>query len=232
MGDGQRKERILAFVLYPGVTLLDLVGPLEVLSKIGAPYRAVAVGETLEPAATSIPVKVVPDRTFDDVPEPYAVIVPGGSGGAIRAMADERLREYLVTADRTAEVMGAVCTGSLVLAATGLLDGREATTHYAYAPYLQRLGARFADKRWVRDGRYITSAGVSAGIDMALALTSQLAGEGVARKVQIGLEYDPHPPLGPIDWSAVDRGERRAWIESTMRDELARRPDLLRRLGL
>jgi transcriptional regulator GlxA family with amidase domain len=228
----ETSERTIAFVLYPGVTLLDLVGPLEVLSKLGPSYRAVVVGKRLEPVGTSLPLQVIPDRTFEEVPEPFAVLVPGGSMGAIRAMGDDMIRDYLLSADRTAKVVGSVCTGSLILAAAGLLRGRKATTHYAYAPFLERLGARYVQDRWVRDGKYITSAGVSAGLDMALELASRLVGAEAARKIQVGLEYDPRPPLGAIDWSKVDRGERLDWIEGKMRSELADRPDLLEALGL
>jgi transcriptional regulator GlxA family with amidase domain len=226
---GPSSEKVIAFVLYPGVTLLDLVGPLEVLSKLPSPYRTVVLSSSEGPVDTGLPVRVLGGGRYEDVPDPYAVIVPGG-GGAIRAMGDEALRDYLVSADRTAGIIGSVCTGSLILAAAGLLDGRDATTHWSYSAFLDRLGARYVRERWVRDGRYITSAGVSAGIDMALYLASELAGEKVARMIQLGLEYDPRPPLGPIDWKNVDPGERERRIISTMRSELAHRPDLLARL--
>jgi len=223
--------RTIAFVLYPGVTLLDLVGPLEVLSKLPPPYRTVVVG-TEGPVDTSLPLRVTGALSYEEVPDPYAVIVPGGSGGAIKSMGDERLLAYLVKVDRTAAVVGSVCTGSLILASAGLLDGREATTHWSYAPFLERLGARYVRKRWVQDGRYITSAGVSAGIDMALQLAAVLAGSEAARMIQVGLEYDPRPPLGSIDWDRVDLGARVQWITDRMRGELAHRPDLLARLGI
>ncbi|MDW5562065.1 MAG: DJ-1/PfpI family protein [Methanomassiliicoccus sp.] len=225
-------ERTIAFVLYPGVTLLDLVGPLEVLSKLPPPYRAVVVSSSKVPMDTSLPLEVVAHKTYEEVPHPYAIIVPGGSGGAIRAMGDQRLRDYLLEVDRTASAVGSVCTGSLILAAAGLLDGRNATTHWSYASFLERLGARYVRKRWVRDGRYITSAGVSAGIDMALQFASELVGSEAAGKIQIGLEYEPEPPLGPIDWEKVDIAEREGRILDKMRSELAHRPDLLARLGI
>jgi transcriptional regulator GlxA family with amidase domain len=230
LAGGDRSERTIVFVLYSGITLLDLVGPLEVLNRLPPPFKTVVIGETIEPVGTSLPVQVIPDTTFEDVPHPFAVIVPGGSGGSIRAMGDERLRKYLLSAERTADVVGSVCTGALILAAAGLLNGREATTHWSYAMFLNRLGARYVKKRWVRDGKFITSAGVSAGIDMALELASQFAGAEVARRIQIGLEYDPQPPLGGIDWSEVDLGARTPWILSKMKSELAHRPDLLKLL--
>jgi transcriptional regulator GlxA family with amidase domain len=145
-------------------------------------------------------------------------------------MGNDMLREYLLSAERTAELVGSVCTGSLILAAAGMLSGREATTHWSYATFLDRLGARYVKARWVRDGKFITSAGVSAGIDMALEMTSQLVGTEVARMIQIGLEYDPQPPLGRIDWNEVDMETRVPWIQSKMKSELAHRPELLRLL--
>lgn len=227
MSSESQKERTIVFILYPGVTLLDLVGPLEVLSKLGPPYRTVVASGTRGPMGSSLPLHVSTDLDYEEVPAPFAVIVPGGSEGAIRAMGDRRLRDYLLAADKEAGVMGSVCTGSLILAAAGLLKGREATTHWSYATFLERLGAKFVRRRWAQDGKYITSAGVSAGVDMALALASQLAGEQAARRIQIGLEYDPRPPLGGIDWDQVDLEQRKPWIIERMRRELGHRPDLL-----
>ena len=223
-------KRTIAFVLYPGLTLLDLIGPLEVLSKLGPSYQTILVGECLEPMDTSLPIWITAERTFKEASDPFAIIVPGGSGGAIRAMGDEELIEVLISADKTAKMVGSICTGSLVLASAGLLQGRKATTHWSYAPFLSKLGAEFVKKRWVQDGKYITSAGVSAGIDMALELASQLVGVEVAKKIQLGLEYDPQPPQGAIDWNDVDLDERLPLIKSKMRSELAHRPELLEKL--
>jgi transcriptional regulator GlxA family with amidase domain len=103
-------------------------------------------------------------------------------------------------------VVGSVCTGALILAAAGLLAGRQATTHWASHRLLERLGARYLPERWVEDGKFITSAGVSAGIDMALALTARLTDEPTARMVQLAIEYDPHPPFRRY---RLDAGEPR-----------------------
>jgi len=225
-----RSERTIAFILYPGVTLLDLVGPLEVLSKLPPPYRTVVVAERGGPMSTSLPVEMTAGKVFDDYPDPYVLIVPGGSGGAIKAMGNEKIRDYIISADRTAMFVGSVCTGSLILAATGLLEGRQATTHWSYATFLEKLGSKYVKKRWVQDGRYITSAGVSAGIDMAFELAAQLGGVKASKMIQTGLEYDPQPPFGPIEWKDVDMDARTASIMQKMREELAGRPDLLRKL--
>jgi transcriptional regulator GlxA family with amidase domain len=104
------------------------------------------------------------------------------------------------SAAETAEVAGSVCTGALILGSVGLLEGRQATTHWAYYKILEELGAKYVRKRWVEDGKFICSAGVSAGIDMALQLAARLTDEETARRVQRSLGYDPHPPYGGIDY--------------------------------
>jgi len=127
------------------------------------------VAERIEPTATDGPLTVTADHTLGDVPDPEVVIVPGGGAPTIKAMGNQVIREYLRHAADTVPVIGSVCTGALVLAAAGLLEGRQATTHWAYHRLLERLGATYLPQRWVEDGKFITSAGVSAGIDMALA---------------------------------------------------------------
>lgn len=226
----------IAFVLYPGLTLLDLVGPLQTLGGLPAPYRTTVVGARIEAMPSDTPLSVTPDATFADVPRPYAVIVPGGSAGTIRAMADPDVQGYLRSAGETAEVVGSVCTGALVLAAAGLLEGRAATTHWAFAEHLNRLGATYQRKRWVEDGKFITAAGVSAGIDMALQLAGRLAGQESAQRIQAVLEYDPQPPFGPMNWEMADvngywarvgtPAEQRAWVAGLLEG----RPDLQQRL--
>jgi transcriptional regulator GlxA family with amidase domain len=109
--------------------------------------------------------------------------------------------------------------------------GRQATTHWAYHSLLERLGARYLAQRWVEDGKFVTSAGVSAGIDMALALVARLTDEATARLVQLAIEYDPHPPFGAIDWSQVDRHSYEPVLGPMVQRQLADRPELLARLS-
>jgi transcriptional regulator GlxA family with amidase domain len=116
-------------------------------------------------------------------------------------MTDPAIRAYVRTPAETAEVVGSVCTGALILAAVGLLEGRPATTHWAVSRMLERLGAHYQRKRWVEDGKFIMSAGVSVGIDMGLYLAARLTDEATARDAQVALDYDPAPPLGRIDYS-------------------------------
>jgi putative intracellular protease/amidase len=230
--------RTIALLLFPELTLLDLVGPLQVLKGLPAPYQTVVVGERLEPMTTDTGLVMTPQQTFRDVPRPFALIVPGGPG-SVASMANPAIQEYLRAAAPSAEVVGSVCTGGLVLAATGLLEGRRATTHWAYAEELGRLGARYARERFVEDGKFITSAGVSAGIDMALALAARLTDRETAARIQLGIEYDPRPPFGGIDWSRVGDADlarqRQGGTGRRLQDApklLETRPDLLRRLGI
>jgi transcriptional regulator GlxA family with amidase domain len=232
--EGQATPKDIAFVLYPGLTPLDLVGPLEVFTILGLliqDYRPVVVGETLEPVETDGPLKLVADKTFAEVPHPFALIVPGGGAPTMRALGNEPLLAYLKTAAEKAQVIGSVCTGSLILAAAGLLEGRKATTHWSASKQLERLGARYVPERWVDDGSVITAAGVSAGIDMALHLIGKLAGDEVARQTQLIIEYDPQPPLGRIHWNAVDRNMLDPLVEQWIAEGLADRPDIRHRLA-
>jgi transcriptional regulator GlxA family with amidase domain len=200
-------EKTIAVVLYPGLTLLDVVGPLQpltMLERLAPQFRTVVVAERLEPMATDVDVAMMPSATFAQVPHPFAIVVPGGRRATIRQFTDPAMREYVRTAAASAEIVASVCTGSLILASVGLLSGRPATTNWFYHRILRSFGAKYRRRRWVHDGKYVTSAGVSAGIDMALYLVSQLTDEATARKVQLALDYDPRPPRGPIDWDQVD----------------------------
>lgn len=199
----------IAIPLYDGFTALDAVGPYEVLSRIpGSSVTFVAV----EPGppkpgghspSASIPVSVntdngmltlVAERSLDDVARPDIVLVPGGPGDVV-ARAGEPMLEWLRTADRTSTWTTSVCTGSLILAAAGLLEGKRATSHWLALDRLGELGAVPTSERVVFDGKLVTAAGVSAGIDMALALAARIAGDQVAQAIQLGIEYDPQPPF-------------------------------------
>jgi len=208
---GASGERLIAFVLYPGLTVLDLVGPLQVLTalhRLVPGFRTVVVAAGREPVPTDIGVQVAPDATFDEVPHPAILVVPGGALPTIRAMSDPVVRAYVRTAAASAELVTSVCTGSLILAAVGLLEGRDATTNWFYSGILENLGATYHQQRWVETDNLIMSAGVSAGVDMALHLAARLTDEATARMVQLAIDYDPRPPYGGIDYANIPRVPR------------------------
>jgi putative intracellular protease/amidase len=189
----------IAIPLYDRFTALDAVGPYEVLWRLpGATVRW--VGAEARPYETDRGLKLVAEATFDDVPAPDVIVVPGGTGTR-DALGDERLLDWIRAADATSTWTTSVCTGALLLGAAGLLDGLRATTHWAYMDALMRYGAEPTSERVVRQGKVITSAGVSSGIDMALTLAAAIAGDDVAQAIQLRIEYDPDPPFdtGSLD---------------------------------
>src|SRR4051794_9610612 len=201
------KEKVLAFPVYPGVTPLDLIGPLTVLKTPGiggARYRTVVVGERAEQVVTDTPLRLLPTATFAEAPNPWAVIVPGGGAATLDAAENEPLLSYVRSAAAGAEVVGSTGNGALVLAAADLLRGKRAAIHWAYADALEELGAIPATERWLTEGRLQTAAGGTAGIDMALTLLARLRGRTVARLGQLSAEYDPQPPFGRVGPDPAD----------------------------
>jgi transcriptional regulator GlxA family with amidase domain len=176
---------------------------LAALEKLAPGHRTVVVWARREPVPTDVGVPVIPDRTFDEVPHPAVVVVPGGSVPTIRAMSNPLVRDYVRSAAASADLVTSVCTGSLILGAVGLLEGRQATTNWFYSGILENLGATYQRRRWIDNGNLIMSAGVSAGIDMALHLASRLTDEATARRVQRAIDYDPQPPFGGIDYERI-----------------------------
>lgn len=183
----------IAILLFENFTALDAVGPYEVLSRLpGA--ETVFVGEHRGPVRTDVGALAISvDATLDDVPSPDVIVIPGGFGQTAH-MTDGPVHQWLRTADSTSTWTTSVCTGSLILGAAGLLNGRKATTHWLAADQLPGLGAIRTDERVVFDGKYVTAAGVSSGIDMGLTLVDRIAGSPAAQAIQLGIEYDPQPP--------------------------------------
>lgn len=200
----RKPKKIIAFALYPGMTALEVVGAMEVLIGLNlrSPYEVLTVGEMTEPIPTDTPLSLVPNKTFAEIPAPSGVIVPGAAT-AEASVTNEALLAWVQSAGQTAEMVASIGTGSLTLAAAGLLQGRTATTHWAHAQALEARGVRYVRQRWVEDGHVITAAGVTAGIDMALWLMGKLTSTAAARRMQLVIEYDPQPPFGPIDWDTV-----------------------------
>ncbi len=184
----------IAIVLYDKFTALDAIGPYEVLSRLpGAKVTFVATAAG--PVRTDNDMLTLQaDRSLAEVGEPDIVLVPGGPGEVAQRAGSTTL-DWLRAVHETTTWTTSVCTGSLILAAAGLLDDRRATTHWLAFDELERLGAVPVQERVVYDGKLVTAAGVSAGIDMALSLAATVAGETVAQAIQLGIEYDPQPPF-------------------------------------
>jgi transcriptional regulator GlxA family with amidase domain len=184
----------IAILLYDNFTALDCIGPYEVLSRLpGARVRFVSAKGGPMTADTRM-LTIQTEAAIDDVTSPDLVLVPGGPGDE-GAIADKRVLAWLKRVHATTKWTTSVCTGSLVLAAAGLLNGLEATTHWSRYNRLAELGAKPVQKRFVRQGKIITAAGVSAGIDMALALVQIEQGDQYAQGLQLAIEYDPDPPF-------------------------------------
>jgi len=184
----------IAIPIFDRFTALDAVGPYEVLSRLpGAEVTFVAAEPGLKRTETGM-LALNADATLEQLPEPDVVVVPGGFGTR-PLMADEAMLAWLRRAHATSSFTTSVCTGALLLGAAGILDGLEATTHWLALDTLADLGARPVRRRVVEQGKVITSAGVSAGIDMALLLAARIAGEDLAQAIQLGIEYDPDPPF-------------------------------------
>ncbi|MBO9622090.1 MAG: DJ-1/PfpI family protein [Sphingomonas sp.] len=183
----------IAFLLFPDVTQLDLTGPAQVLSRLGN-ARLDLVAASRDSVSTDAQFALTPTATFADVPRTDILCVPGGFG-TVAAMQDEATLSWLRQVGAGAEWVTSVCTGSLLLAAAGLLRGYRATSHWASRDQLAFFGAEPVAERVVFDRNRVTGGGVTAGIDFALALTAAIRGEEHARLVQLSLEYDPDPPF-------------------------------------
>jgi putative intracellular protease/amidase len=183
----------IAILLYDRFTALDAVGPYQVLSNVpGAEvvFAAERVGRVSDEERR---LHLSAEAAIAEIPRPDIVVVPGGPGQHDQ-MDDGALHDWLRAADQATAWTTSVCTGSLILAAAGLLTGRRATSHWLALDELVRHGAVPVAERVVFDGKYVTAAGVSAGIDMALTLVGRIAGDENAQAIQLGIEYDPQPP--------------------------------------
>jgi putative intracellular protease/amidase len=183
----------VVIVLYDRFTALDAVGPYQVLTSLpGA--EVVFAAEHPGPVTDDVGrLHLAAEAALADIPHPDVVLVPGGPGQNDQ-MHDGPLHQWLRAADQTTEWTTSVCTGSLILAAAGLLTGRRATSYWMALGQLGKYGAIPVSERVVFDEKYVTAAGVSSGIDMALALAGRVAGDQTAQAIQLGIEYDPQPP--------------------------------------
>jgi transcriptional regulator GlxA family with amidase domain len=180
--------------LFDRFAPLDAVGPYQVLVHLPGATVTFAADRPRAVSDESGSFTLQAQASFAEVPHPDVILVPGGSGEADQTRPGP-LQDWLLAADKTSTWTTSVCTGSLILARAGLLAGRAATTNWQAMDELARLGANAKAERYVFDGKYVTAAGVSAGIDMALALAARIAGDNVAMAIQLGIEYDPQPPF-------------------------------------
>jgi transcriptional regulator GlxA family with amidase domain len=184
----------IAYLLYDRFTALDITGPHDVFNSVPG-NESVFVAERAGPVRNeSDTLSMVAEATLDEVGKPDIVVIPGGFGNRL-LLEHEPLHEWIRAVHETTTWTTSVCTGSLLLAAAGLLDGAPATTHWLARERLAELGAKPVPDRVVEHGKIVTAAGVSSGIDMALHLVRKVNGKEVAQAVQLGIEYDPQPPL-------------------------------------
>lgn len=184
----------IALPVFDGLTALDAVGPYEVLSRLPDARVRFVAREAGPKRTDNGMLALTAELSLREAPRPDVVVVPGGLGSR-RELAEEELLRWLRDAHARTRFTTSVCTGALILGAAGILDGLEATTHWLSLDRLASFGARPVRRRVVEDGKVITAAGVSAGIDMALMLAARIAGDEIAQAIQLSIEYDPQPPF-------------------------------------
>jgi cyclohexyl-isocyanide hydratase len=228
-----KKPFSVGLLLFPNLTQLDMTGPFEVFKRV--PGSSVhLIWKTRDPVTSDTGLTMLPTATFADCPPLDVICVPGGPGVAA-LMEDDEVLDFLRKTAQSARFVTSVCTGSLVLAAAGLLKGKRATSHWMSRPFLATLGATPVDERVVRDGNVITGGGVTAGIDFALSIVGQEFGQGTAEEIQLAIEYDPHPPYNAgsprtADAALVDDVTTRSAARQDARRAIAERAAA--RLGL
>jgi transcriptional regulator GlxA family with amidase domain len=184
----------VAILIFDGLTALDAIGPYDVLRQVPGWEVSFVGKEPGEVRTEEGGLGLLADVGLADAGQPDVLLVPGGSGTR-PLTTDTEVLDWVRAVDRGARRTTSVCTGALVLAAAGLLDGRRATTYWQNLEDLHAFGAEPVAERWVEDGKYLTAAGVSAGIDMALHLVAQEVAPEMSQAVQLGIEYDPSPPF-------------------------------------
>jgi transcriptional regulator GlxA family with amidase domain len=184
----------ISILVFDGITALDAVGPYEVLRSVPG-WNVSFVGKSAGEVRTDVgSLGLIADHGIAERPTADVLLIPGGAGNRA-LLGDAEVLDWVRGVDRGSKWTTSVCTGSLVLGAAGLLEGRRATGHWLYLDPLRAYGAEPEVGRWIEDGKIITAAGVSAGIDMALHLVNRELGPEVAQAIQLGIEYDPQPPF-------------------------------------
>lgn len=184
----------IGLLIYPGMTQLDITSPHQIFAMMPN-ARVYLLWKTLDAVTSNEGMSILPTTTFDDCPLLDVVCVPGGAMGTVEMMRDMEVLEFLQHQGKTAKYITSVCTGSLILAAAGLLQGYRAACHWAFREFLTMLGVEVGTERVVIDRNRITGGGITAGIDFGLVVASQLCGEETAKMLQLLLEYNPAPPF-------------------------------------
>lgn len=184
----------IGFLIYPGVIQLDVMGAYQVLA-FPPNTQVHVIGKTLTPIVSNEGLILMPTVTLADCPTLDLVCVPGGGMGQTEVMNDPEILDFLQQQSKSAQYMTSVCTGSMILAAAGLLQGYKATCHWAFRDQLAMLGVEVIPQRVVIDRDRVTGAGVTSGIDLGLTLLGLLCGETSAKMTQLMMEYDPEPPF-------------------------------------
>jgi cyclohexyl-isocyanide hydratase len=184
----------IGFVIFPDLTQLDFTGPLQVLSRLPQ-SRTCIIAKTAAAVQSDCGLGLLPTHTFANCPPLDLICIPGGSEGVAGIINDRETIDFVRQQADVAKYVTSVCTGAFVLGVAGLLKGRRATTHWAYTDLLPLVGAIHEKARVVKDENVITGGGVTAGIDFALSVIAEIAGETTARRIQLGIEYDPAPPF-------------------------------------
>ncbi|MEJ5022996.1 DJ-1/PfpI family protein [Ochrobactrum vermis] len=212
----------VAMLAYPKMVALDLIGPMTVFKVMR--FDVQLVWKDKGPVSTDVGLPFTATQTFDECPKDIDVLfVPGGIMGTIDCMNDRDVGSFLADRGTRAQWVTSVCTGGLLLAASGLLKGVDTTAHWAVADLLPLMGARHVDKRVVRDRNRMTGGGVTAGIDFALALVAEMKGQEAARRVQLIIEYAPEPPFanGTSQQAGAERvvqiRKGRTWMDNQAR---------------
>ncbi len=190
-----QKQNTIGLVIYPDMTQLDMAGPLQVFTSM-PDTRVLLIWKSLEPVVSNGGLTVLPTTTFEECPQVDVLCVPGGAFGQVEMMQDPDMMEFLQKQSQTAEYITSVCTGSLIVAAAGLLWGYKATSHWAFREQLALMAAEVSTERVVVDRNRITGGGVTAGIDFGLTIAGMLCGEETAKFIELMLEYNPVPPFG------------------------------------
>ncbi|WP_371182029.1 DJ-1/PfpI family protein [Xanthomonas sacchari] len=200
----------VVILLFPGTTMLDWIGPYELLHRVPG-IDLVLAAKTRDPYRSDSGMVIYQaNALIQDIDKADVLLIPGGGMGVRDVSNDADVMGWIRRIDRTSRITASVCTGALILGRAGLLRGRRATTHWALQNMLNDQGATYVDERWVVSDKYWTSAGVSAGLDMTLALIGHLRGDAEAMKAQLKIQYDPKPPFHAGAWSTAPAAIREA----------------------